>query len=180
MIFAYRDYRKIKEFEFSIIHNYKFGDFGIFIKRNVLTNIILPNSLKSIKVIPSKNKSAFMVKVRSQLNEYFRGLRKSFDLAVDLEMSTFFVNTLEEVKKIPYGSTRSYKYIANNIDSPGGHRAVANANARNPLPIIIPCHRVIKSNGKLGGYGGGSVLKNKLIEFEKNTRLKLLLNCKVE
>ena len=81
-------------------------------------------------------------------------------------MSTFFVNTLKEVKKIPYGFTRSYKCIANNIKSPRGHRAVANANARNPIPIIIPCHRVIKSNGEFGEYGGGSVLKKKLLEFE--------------
>ena len=81
-------------------------------------------------------------------------------------MSTFFVNTLKEVKKIPYGFTRSYKEIANNIKSPKGHRAVANANARNPIPIIIPCHRVIKSNGEFGEYGGGSVLKKKLLEFE--------------
>tara|TARA_B100000003_G_scaffold148802_1_gene134064 strand:- start:663 stop:995 length:333 start_codon:yes stop_codon:yes gene_type:complete len=110
-----------------------------------------------------------MVKVRSQLNQYFEGVRQSFDLNLDLKMSTFFVNTLKEVKKIPYGCTRSYKDIANNIKSPRGYRAVANANARNPLPIIIPCHRVIKSNGELGGYGGGSILKNKLIEFEKDT-----------
>ena len=121
-----------------------------------------------------------MVKVRSQLNEYFRGERGSFDLAVELKTSTFFVNTLKEVIKIPYSSTLSYKDIANNIKSPISHRAVANAIARNPLPVIIPCHRVIKSNGGLGEYGGGNVLKNKLIEFEKNTKLKFLLNCKMK
>ena len=109
-----------------------------------------------------------MIKVRSQLNQYFKGTRQSFDLKDELKlnMSTFFVNTLKEVKKIPYGSTRSYKEIAHNIKSPKGHRAVANANARNPIPIIIPCHRVIKSNGEFGEYGGGSVLKKKLLEFE--------------
>ncbi len=121
-----------------------------------------------------------MVKVRSQLNEYFRGERGSFDLAVELKTSTFFVNTLKEVIKIPYSSTLSYKDIANNIKSPISHRAVANAIARNPLPVIIPCHRVIKSNAGLGEYGGGNVLKNKLIEFEKNTKLKFLLNCKMK
>ncbi|OUV04548.1 MAG: hypothetical protein CBC40_04595 [bacterium TMED80] len=134
-----------------------------------MINVILPNSLKSIKTLPSKNKSSFMLKVSSQLNQYFEGVRQTFDLKVDLNMSTFFINTLEEVKKIPYGSTMSYKDIANNIKSPKGYRAVANANARNPIPIIIPCHRVIKSNGELGGYGGGSILKNELIEFEKDT-----------
>ena len=151
-------YQKSKNLEFSIIHS-QFGDFGIFIRHNTLTNIILPNSLKSIKAVPSKDKSTFMIKVRSQLDQYFKGVRQSFDLKVDLNMSTFFINTLEEVKKIPYGSTMSYKDIANNIKSPRGHRAVANANARNPIPIIIPCHRVIKSNGDFGEYGGGSILK---------------------
>ncbi len=126
-----------------------------------MINVILPNSLKSIKTLPSKNKSSFMLKVSSQLNQYFEGVRQTFDLKVDLNMSTFFINTLEEVKKIPYGSTMSYKDIANNIKSPKGYRAVANANARNPIPIIIPCHRVIKSNGDFGEYGGGSILKKK-------------------
>ena len=121
-----------------------------------------------------------MVKVRSQLNQYFKGARKSFDLKIDLNMSTFFKNALEEVKKIPYGYKQSYKNIANNIKSPRGHRAVANAIAKNPVPIIIPCHRVIKSNGELGGYGGGSILKKKLIKFENNNKLKLLLNGEME
>ena len=158
---------KIKKLEFAIIHS-QFGDFGIFIKQNTLTNIILPNALKSIEVFPSENKSTFMAKVSSQLNQYFKGVRQTFDLKVNLNMSDFFINTLEEVKKIPYGSTRSYKDIANNIKSPKGYRAVANANARNPIPIIIPCHRVIKSNGEFGEYGGGSLLKKKLLEFEKD------------
>ena len=138
------------------------------IQQDTLTKIILPNSVKSIKAVPSRDKSTFMIKVRSQLDQYFKGVRQSFDLKVNLNMSTFFINTLEEVKKIPYGSTMSYKDIANNIKSPRGHRAVANANARNPIPIIIPCHRVIKSNGDFGEYGGGSILKKNLLEFEKN------------
>tara|TARA_B100000035_G_C20988930_1_gene549251 strand:+ start:459 stop:797 length:339 start_codon:yes stop_codon:yes gene_type:complete len=109
-----------------------------------------------------------MIKVRSQLNQYFEGTRQSFDLKIVLNMSSFFINTLEEVKKIPYGYTLAYKDIANKIKSPKGYRAVANANACNPVPIIIPCHRVIKSNGEFGGYGGGSILKKKLLEFERD------------
>ena len=160
MIFKINFIEKIKKLEFSIVHS-QFGDFGIFIRHKSLINVILPNYLKSIKTLPSKNKSSFMLKVSSQLNQYFEGVRQTFDLKVDLNMSTFFINTLEEVKKIPYGSTMSYKDIANNIKSPKGYRAVANANARNPIPIIIPCHRVIKSNGDFGEYGGGSILKKK-------------------
>ena len=158
---------KTKKLEFSIIHS-QFGDFGIFIRQNTLIKIILPNTLESIEAVPLENKSNFMIKVCSQLKQYFEGVRQTFDLKVDLNMSNFFIRTLEEVKKIPYGSTRSYKNIANNIKSPRGYRAVANANARNPIPIIIPCHRVIKSNGEIGEYGGGSILKKKLLEFEKD------------
>ena len=108
-----------------------------------------------------------MIKARSQLDQYFKGFRKSFDLKIRLSIPSFFIDTLNEVKKIPYAHTTSYKEIAYNIKSPKGHRAVANANALNPVPIIIPCHRVIKSNGEIGGYSGSSILKKKLIEFEK-------------
>ena len=167
MIFKINFIEKIKKLEFSIVHS-QFGDFGIFISHKSLINVILPNSIKSIKAIPSEDKSTFMINVMSQLTQYFEGARRSFDLKVDLNMPTFFLNTLEEVKKIPYGSTMSYKDIANNIKLPKGYRAVANANARNPIPIIIPCHRVIKSNGDFGEYGGGSILKKKLLEFEKD------------
>ena len=167
MIFKINFIEKIKKLEFSIVHS-QFGDFGIFIRHKSLINVTPPNTIKSIKAIPSVDKSTFMIKVRSQLTQYFKGARRSFDLKVDFNMSTFFLNTLEEVKKIPYGSTISYKDIANNIKSHRGYRAVANANAKNTIPIIIPCHRVIKTNGELGGYSGGSVLKKKLLEFEKD------------
>ena len=141
--------------------------FGIFVNQDALVNIILPNNLKSIEAKTLKTKSTFMIKARSQLDQYFKGFRKSFDLKIHLRIPAFFIDTLKEVKKIPYAHTRSYKEIAYNIKSPKGHRAVANANALNPVPIIIPCHRVIKSNGEIGGYSGSSILKKKLIEFEK-------------
>ena len=79
----------------------------------------------------------------------------------------FYKKALKAVGKIPYAITKSYKEVANNIGSPSGHRAVANANAINPIPIVVPCHRVIKSNGELGGYGGGNKLKKDLLKFER-------------
>ena len=82
--------------------------------------------------------------------------------------SDFQIKVWQEIEKIPYGETRTYKDIAIAIGKPNAHRAVANANARNPIPIIIPCHRVIKSNGDFGEYGGGSILKKKLLKFEKD------------
>ncbi len=108
-----------------------------------------------------------MKKVRVQLEQYFQGDLKHFDLKTDLYTSLFYKKALKAVEKIPYATTKSYKAIANNIGSSNCHRAVANANAINPIPIVIPCHRVIKSNGDLGGYGGGSQLKKDLLKFER-------------
>ena len=108
-----------------------------------------------------------MKEAQVQLKQYFQGDLKYFDLKIDLNMSLFYKKALKAVEKIPYSTTKSYKEVANNIGSPNGHRAVANANAINPIPIVIPCHRVIKSNGELGGYGGGSQLKKNLLKFER-------------
>jgi len=114
-----------------------------------------------------------MKEVRVQLKQYFQGDLKYFNLKTDFHISPFYNKALKEVSKITYATTRSYKKVANNIGSTNGHRAVANANAKNPIPIVIPCHRVIKSNGELGGYGGGSQLKKDLLKFEKaNLNLK--------
>ena len=113
-----------------------------------------------------------MKEVRFQLKQYFQGDLKYFSLKTDLYISLFYQRALKTVGKIPYATTKSYKEVANNIGSPNGHRAVANANTKNPIPIVIPCHRVIKSNGESGGYGGGSQLKKDLLKFER-TNLNL-------
>ena len=108
-----------------------------------------------------------MKKVIDQLNQYFFGKLKKFDIEYELEISSFYKKVLNDVSKIPYGETVSYKHIAYKINNSIAYRAVANANASNPIPIIIPCHRVILSNGSSGGYGGGAKLKKELIKFEK-------------
>ena len=114
-----------------------------------------------------------MKEVRVQLKQYFQGDLKYFNITTDFHISPFYKKTLKAVGKITYATTKSYKEVANNIGSPNGHRAVANANAKNLIPIVIPCHRVIKSNGELGGYGGGSKLKKDLLKFERtNINLK--------
>jgi methylated-DNA-[protein]-cysteine S-methyltransferase len=109
-----------------------------------------------------------MKEVRTQLKQYFQGDLKYFNLKTDFHISLFYKKALKVVEKIPYATTKSYKKVAINIGSPNGHRAVANANAKNPIPIVIPCHRVIKSNGELGEYGGGNQLKKDLLKFERN------------
>ena len=103
-----------------------------------------------------------------QLDEYFQGKRTTFSLPFKLTGTPFQLAVWKELQNIPYGQTTSYKEIAQKINKPKAYRAVGMANNKNPLPIIIPCHRVIGSNGKLIGYAGGLKLKNYLLEFEKS------------
>jgi methylated-DNA-[protein]-cysteine S-methyltransferase len=90
---------------------------------------------------------------REQLQEYFAGTRKEFDLPLHVSGTEFQVQVLEELQRIPYGETTSYGDIAERIGRPKAMRAVGAANGRNPIPIIIPCHRVIGSGGQLTGFG---------------------------
>lgn len=103
-----------------------------------------------------------------QLDEYFQGKRTTFSLPFKLTGTPFQLAVWKELQNIPYGQTTSYKEIAQKINKPKAYRAVGMANNKNPLPIIIPCHRVISSNGKLIGYAGGLNLKNYLLELEKS------------
>ena len=103
-----------------------------------------------------------------QLDEYFQGKRTTFSLPFKLTGTLFQLAVWKELQNIPYGKTTSYKEIAQKINKPKAYRAVGMANNKNPLPIIIPCHRVIGSNGKLIGYAGGLNLKNYLLELEKS------------
>ena len=103
---------------------------------------------------------------RQQLREYFTGKRKTFDLPLRLTGTEFQVQVLEELQRIPYGETVSYGAIAQRIGRPKAVRAVGAANGRNPLPIVIPCHRVIGCSGDLTGFGGGLDTKEALLRLE--------------
>lgn len=104
--------------------------------------------------------------VRQQLEEYFDGKRRSFDLQLDLRGTEFRKRCWQELLRIPYGETRSYGEIARAVDNPTGFRAVGQANHFNPIAIIVPCHRVLASDKKLGGYGGGLNVKALLLKLE--------------
>lgn len=104
--------------------------------------------------------------VRRQLGEYFAGDRKDFDLPLALSGTEFQVSVLEALQEIPYGETTSYGVIAKRIGRPKAVRAVGAANGRNPIPIIVPCHRVIGSSGDLTGFGGGLDTKEALLRLE--------------
>jgi len=103
---------------------------------------------------------------RQQLLEYFAGERKEFDLPLNLYGTEFQLSVLEELQRIPYGETTSYGDIARRIGRPKAVRAVGAANGRNPIPIIVPCHRVIGSGGDLTGFGGGLDAKEALLRLE--------------
>ncbi len=105
-------------------------------------------------------------KTRKQLTEYFAGRRKQFDMPLDPDGTKFQLSVLNQLLQIPYGETRSYKDIAQAIGSVNAVRAVGNANGSNPLPIVIPCHRVIGSDGSLTGFGGGLDAKRYLLGLE--------------
>ena len=102
----------------------------------------------------------------NQLNEYFNSLRMKFELKLDLVAPPYYKKVLKMVANIPYGKTASYKTIAEQTGNSKAVRAVGSANANNPIPIIIPCHRVLTYSGKLGGFGGGEETKVFLLELE--------------
>lgn len=105
--------------------------------------------------------------VLSQLKKYLKGELQHFDCPLDIEGTPFEKKVWSELIKIPYGQTRSYKEIAEAIGHPKAFRAVGNANGCNVLPLILPCHRVIESNGGLGGFGFGLKVKKQLLDLEK-------------
>jgi len=109
----------------------------------------------------------YLTEAIRQLDAYFRGELRSFDLPLVLEGTTFQKTVWQELLKIPYGATVSYREIARRIGKLKAVRAVGAANGRNPLPIVVPCHRVIGSDGSLTGYGGGLQIKEFLLELER-------------
>ncbi|WP_413785809.1 methylated-DNA--[protein]-cysteine S-methyltransferase [Intrasporangium zincisolvens] len=113
-----------------------------------------------------KDGKRFEVTAR-QLDEYFAGTRRAFDLPVDLRLAHGFrLDVLRHLTAIPYGSTESYAQVAAAAGSPRAVRAVGSACATNPLPIVVPCHRVVRSDGSLGGYLGGLPAKETLLHLE--------------
>jgi len=104
--------------------------------------------------------------VRDELYEYANGRRKTFDVPLALAGSEWQKAVWMELTRIPFGETRSYGEIADALGRPGAARAVGSANARNALPVVVPCHRVIAADGTLGGFNGGLHLKERLLEHE--------------
>ncbi len=149
--------------------------FGSFDKKLCLLNFNFIKkqnySLEKIKnfldadIVESEDKVISLAKI--QIDEYLAGIRKDFSVPILLIGTEFQKEVWTELLKIPYGATTSYLELAKKINRPKAVRAVGSANGANPIPIIVPCHRVINSNGNLGGYGGGLELKKYLLNLEK-------------
>ena len=115
-------------------------------------------------------KDPVLIMACEQLSEYFAGARRVFDFPLMPEGTEFQNKVWRALTEIPYGETRTYSEIAEKIGSPKAARAVGMANHVNPIPVIIPCHRVVGKNGKLVGYAGGLEMKTKLLDTERNNR----------
>lgn len=116
--------------------------------------------------------SKILDRAEKQITEYLEGRRKIFDLPLELDGTPFQQRVWAELRKIPYGETRSYKQIATALKDPNACRAVGTANGRNPISLIVPCHRVINAGGKLGGYAGGLSIKERLLELETTGKMR--------
>ena len=137
-------------------------------KDHGLRHIAFERSRDAMRPDPHwKESDAPFREVMRQLTEYFRGKRTSFDLPLHPKGTPFQMSVWKALTQIPYGETRSYGDIARAVGRPRAVRAVGLANGRNPLPIVVPCHRVIGSTGKLVGYGGGLPIKQALLDRER-------------
>jgi methylated-DNA-[protein]-cysteine S-methyltransferase len=116
---------------------------------------------------PENLEDPVLAAATEQLRAYFAGERTTFDLPLDMHGNPFERRVWDELKQIPYGETASYGEIAQRIGAPGAARAVGLANGRNPIAIVVPCHRVIGANGKLVGFGGGLPMKRALLDLEQ-------------
>ncbi len=110
----------------------------------------------------------FFSAAKAQLADYFNGARRTFDLPLAPQGTPFQLAVWQILQKIPYGSVTTYGWVAEQLGNPRAVRAVGGANGKNPLPIVIPCHRVIGSDGTLTGFGGGLDVKQRLIALEKS------------
>lgn len=130
-----------------------------------ITGVFLPSSnLPPMEVCETEAISEAF----GQIDEYLSGKRRNFDLPLDYGVSGFHRTVLEEVEKIPYGEIRRYKDIAEAIGNPLAYRSVGTACGLNPLPIVIPCHRVVPSSGGIGNYSGGTSLKRRFLDHERS------------
>jgi len=156
-------------FMFYDIYNSKFGDIILVGDENGLSNLHIekPDGKRKFDIEKDWIKNPlFFIAIKDQLDDFFSHKNTSFDIKLNLIGTDFQKSVWLELTKIPFGETRSYQDIAIAIGKPKASRAIGMANSKNPIPIIIPCHRVIGKNGKLIGFAHGLELKQELLNFE--------------
>jgi len=144
------------------IYNLNIGNIGISESNNCIVNIFFASD----ETIGGDH-SSLLDETALQIKEFLSGIRTKFNLPIVYSGSDFQRSVLHAIQSIPYGKTMSYSEVATKSGYPGSQRAVGTVCRNNKLPLVIPCHRVIKSNGEFGSYAGGSSLKKQLILMEK-------------
>jgi methylated-DNA-[protein]-cysteine S-methyltransferase len=152
--------------KYIFFYQTKIGRIGIVENDNAVSNVYFPD-----EIVPSGmelKETELIKRAGEEINEYFSGKRSNFDIPLAPEGTEFQKSVWNVLKKIPYGKTFSYKQVAEAVGNPKASRAVGMANNRNPIPLFIPCHRVIGADGSLTGYRGGLEVKKKLLDLEKD------------
>ena len=151
------------------------GRIGLEGDEDVVVELLLPNARATRSVTPDASEvrrlPAAVARAVSQLEEYFAGRRRDFDVPLMLRGTEFQCQVWQALADIPYGETVSYATLAAMVGRPSAFRAVGQANGANPIPIVLPCHRVVASGGGIGGYGGGLTVKRQLLALEGVTGL---------
>ena len=139
-------------------------------ENGVLEELLFPKAAEKLSIPAEwqKDEACFAETLR-QLRQYFAGDRRQFDCPMAPQGTPFQERVWQELRKIPYGETASYGAIAQRIGNPKACRAVGMANSKNPIPIIIPCHRIIGKDGSLTGFGGGLAVKKQLLDLERQS-----------
>jgi len=149
-----------------------FGRMAVAATARGLARVVLPNEAAAFRAsaaVPQSDRvaEALAAKAEREILEYLAGRRRKFTVPVDLSaVPPFHAKVLRSLARIPYGRTATYGELAARVGRPRGARAVGQAMARNPVPLVVPCHRVIAGGGGLGGYGGGLELKRQLLDLE--------------
>lgn len=142
-----------------------FGNLYLYADDNYLSGI----TFREVDSLEAKadEKHPILQQAAQQLKEYFSGQRHTFDLPLRFSGTDFQQQVWQHLQTVPYGDTQSYQQVAGAIDNPKAVRAVGNANNKNPIVIVVPCHRVIGANGNMVGYGGGLPIKEWLLKHEQ-------------
>jgi len=153
--------------EYKLDYESPIGLIEIIGNHNAVKSILFTERSEKVNLLSGET-PAVLVECYTQFDEYFKGKRYEFTFPFQFEGTEFQQSVWEALREIPYGETASYKDIAVSIDNEKAIRAVGSANGKNKLSIVIPCHRIIGSNGKLTGYAGGLWRKEWLLQHEKS------------